>query len=132
MATTTSGMSGVSTTQLITQPRWAVSTRKIHIRNVLITAAVLLVVAGFILFGLLWPVCNSTQVHGFLSCQCRPNSILDKQTGFCVCASNGTQSAFDCQNDKDERFVFLGQPINDKTTWTFTNATPTGSTNTTE
>lgn len=64
-----------------------------HIFTVLIVCLVVLVVAGVVLAGFFYPVCNNTQNRGFYSCSCREGSALDLTDGYCKCLDTGTTKA---------------------------------------
>jgi hypothetical protein len=64
-----------------------------HIGKVLLVILILVVITAFIVIGLFYPQCNSTQDHGFYSCSCKAGSALDLTTGQCLCLDTGAVPA---------------------------------------
>lgn len=64
-----------------------------HIGKVLLVILILVAITAFIVVGLFYPECNSTQDHGFYSCSCKAGSALDLTTGQCLCLDTGTVPA---------------------------------------
>jgi len=106
-------------------PIWAPQVRKIHIRNVIIISLVLVMIAVIIILGFIYPKCNPTQIHGFYSCKCPPDSAMNPQTKLCTCLSNGSQIALDdsCVTGSGDQRTLFGalDPASQTMSWIYTN-----------
>lgn len=97
---------------------WDIQARQTHVKKVVTVMVVLAVIIALVIFGLVYPKCNGTQVHGFFRCNCAPGSALDKSSGLCKCLNNGTQLGGHCDEGLDDtRFVFSADLENND--WTY-------------
>ena len=93
---------------------WQSQTRTTHIRNVVMGCVIFVIIVTFIVLALTVPVCNSTQVRGFFTCNCAPGSALNKKTGLCQCLDDGsTMGGFCRPGAENERFVTYVRNEND-------------------
>lgn len=95
---------------------WQSQTRSMHIRNVIIASVIFVIVLVFVILVFTVPKCNSTQVRGFFTCNCKPGSALDRSTGYCKCLNDGATPGGQCiPGAEQERFVTLVNTFNDLT-----------------
>lgn len=107
-------------TRKMPDPSWQAQTRSTHIWKVVLVMVFFFIIIGLVIFGLVYPKCNETQVRGFFQCNCPDGSALQKSSGLCICLNNGTELGNQCEEGAaDVRYVFSTDTQND---WEFTNA----------